>query len=197
MKVSKTYGFTLVELLIVMSIIGIVATVSIPIFQKMVRRAKQAEAKLQLGGIYRLQVAFRDEYGTFGNNLSFLGYEPDNLEYFSVGFSVHQSETRCVDIVSDPGIGIFPAALPTLPATYYNGGEAKGLFIVKNLPPTSGSAYIYCKDGYVTGSTFRVGAMGRLDGGSPYANTFFEALPKLDVWTIDETRTLVHEREPE
>ena len=50
-------GFTLIELMIVVAIIGILAVIAVPNFQKFQARAKQSEAKTNLKGIYTAKVA--------------------------------------------------------------------------------------------------------------------------------------------
>lgn len=63
---SRGNGFTLVELLIVVAIVGVLATIGIPTYQRMVKKARQAEAKSNLGSIGRLiqaEVALRQAEG--------------------------------------------------------------------------------------------------------------------------------------
>jgi type IV pilus assembly protein PilA len=52
-------GFTLVELLVVIIIVGILAAVSLPNFLNQSAKAKQSEAKQNIGAINRIQSALR------------------------------------------------------------------------------------------------------------------------------------------
>ena len=64
MKVLQR-GFTLVELMIVVAIIGILAAIAIPNFSKFQARAKQSEAKANLKGIYTAKHSSYGEQDTF------------------------------------------------------------------------------------------------------------------------------------
>ena len=59
-------GFTLIELMIVVAIIGILAAIAIPNFLKFQAKAKQSECKSNLGAIYTAQVAYFGEFNTYG-----------------------------------------------------------------------------------------------------------------------------------
>ena len=61
-------AFTLVELLIVIIIIGILATMSIPQYQKMVNRAKWAECVGLAGAIKTAQSLYYAENGAYKEN---------------------------------------------------------------------------------------------------------------------------------
>ena len=58
-------GFTLIELMIVVAIIGILAAIAIPNFTNYQMKAKTAEAKTNLGAIRTSQEAYMAENDTF------------------------------------------------------------------------------------------------------------------------------------
>ena len=65
MKSKRSGGFTLIEVMIVVVIIGILAGLAIPRFMKATTRAKQSEAKMILRQIYVMQQTYRQEYDTY------------------------------------------------------------------------------------------------------------------------------------
>ncbi len=82
-KLAK--GFTLIELMIVVAIIGILAAIAIPNFVKFQCRSKQSEAKTNLKALYECEDSYRAEYDTYldctttqcGKGAVYdLGYEP-------------------------------------------------------------------------------------------------------------------------
>lgn len=69
-------GFTLIEMLLVVSIIGLLAAIAIPGYQIYSRRARRVEARQELGHIRRLQEKFFAEHGKYAKTGSELSYEP-------------------------------------------------------------------------------------------------------------------------
>ncbi len=84
-------GFTLVELMVVVAIIGLLSAVAIPNFQKYQARAKTAEAKLQLSAIYTAEASFFADYNLYHTCLNYMGYNPAeemSSRYYATGFAV-------------------------------------------------------------------------------------------------------------
>jgi type II secretion system protein G len=77
-KVRSNKGFTLIELMIVVVIIGILAAIAIPKFSQATARAKEKEADGILKQIYTLQTAYKADKGTEATTdagLQSVGYE--------------------------------------------------------------------------------------------------------------------------
>ena len=93
MKKSMSPGFTLVELMIVVVIIGILASIAIPKFGSVIARAKLSELKQALWQIIHIEEAFyyaNSRYVGFeyGEAASELGSEQPDASHFTYSFVV-------------------------------------------------------------------------------------------------------------
>ncbi len=90
-SLKRQDGFTLVELMVVVAIIGLLSAVAIPNFRKYQAKAKMSEAKLQLSSVYTAETAFYSDYNIYHTCLAYMGYNPQREvlnRYYAVGFSV-------------------------------------------------------------------------------------------------------------
>lgn len=80
-------GFSLVELMVVVAIIGILAAVAVPQFSKFQAKSRQSEAKSALANIYTAEKSFNAEYAGYATAFQALGYAPAGDVLYNVGFT--------------------------------------------------------------------------------------------------------------
>ncbi|NOK13799.1 prepilin-type N-terminal cleavage/methylation domain-containing protein [Corallococcus exercitus] len=83
----KKGGFTLIELMIVVAIIGILAAIAIPNFIRFQAKSKQSEAKTNLKSIFTAEKSFFGEKDRFVENFIAVGFDPEpgNRYNYNVG----------------------------------------------------------------------------------------------------------------
>lgn len=69
------HGFTLVEVMLVVVLIGVLGSIALSSLQPYVWRAKRNEAYINLNGIYKSQKAYFGEFGRYGSTFEEIGFE--------------------------------------------------------------------------------------------------------------------------
>ncbi|RYZ85647.1 MAG: prepilin-type N-terminal cleavage/methylation domain-containing protein, partial [Proteobacteria bacterium] len=78
-------GFSLIELMIVVAIIGILASIAVPNFKKFQVKARQSEAKAQLTSLYTAEKAFYGEWAGYTADFRDIGYAPEGRMRYHIG----------------------------------------------------------------------------------------------------------------
>lgn len=154
-------GFTLIELMIVVGIIGILVAIAAPNFARYQSKARQTEAKIALSAIYVGEKSFHSEYSSYISSLDSVGYLPEgNKRYYTVGFNTTDTTT----------------------VAGYNGTITTANYARVNYP----SAWSECAPDLSVGAsgttdpqTFTAAASGQLRDGAA-----------CDVWTIDDAKVV-------
>ena len=193
----KSQGFTLVELLIVVAIIGVLASQGVPAYRRMIMKSRKGEAQVMLGNIATVESAFFSEYGSYGDHLARMGAVMEGTQFIYAGAI---NNAACLPLET----GFFPA-LATIPAL----GNNPGYFLP--LPPAAGlinlqrgnrvgrDSQTICLPGTgafalaAPGIVYRASATGFIRGGTAAErNACGAGLPDCDQWTIDQNRNLVN-----
>ncbi len=185
MNVTKSNkGFSLVELMVVVAIIGILASVAIPQFSKFQSKARQSEAKTKMGAAFTALKSFQSEWNFFTIDLRNAGFgiEGANQRY-NVGY-----------VQAAAGCAAYPAAATGIPQETVANRLASA-----NMPV--GSAFVYPAgavptaptgaqtNDICTGVAFTVATWGNPNSGNvqPVYNA---ATGSGDIWTINQLKVI-------
>lgn len=173
----KEEGFTLVELMVVVAIVGILSAVAIPNFKKYQAKSKTTEARLQLASIYSAEIAIQSDYDSFATCLTDAGYSIPANNYYAVGFAAANATAN----------GTVTANGGTCASTYAYPGAANRK--VGNQVASIANLAADCAGCTVvnTGDTFTAGALGNISPDNTAAG-----VASWDSWTINENKVINH-----
>lgn len=77
--VNDRNGYSLVEILVVVVIIGILAMIAIPRFTSIANRAKMVEAQTMLSQVHTLQEAYFFQFDRYAESLDQIGFDQARL----------------------------------------------------------------------------------------------------------------------
>jgi type IV pilus assembly protein PilA len=190
MSLRRQEGFTLVELMVVVAIIGLLSAVAIPNFKKYQAKSKVSEAKLALSAVYMAQTTFFSDFNVFAGCLSYMGYFPAPevaTRYYSVGFNVatnvpasaYSAASNAGLIVTDCSQNIAAASASN---NYFVAGRGAGSGISDNTHLT-----LTAFDS-TAGLTFIAGAAGVIEASKTAAG-------QSSALTVDEQKKILNRRD--
>jgi type IV pilus assembly protein PilA len=99
MRVLRKRGFTLIELMIVVAIIGILAAIAIPNFIRFQARSKQGEAKSNLKSLFTSQKSYYQEHDAFRTNVKEIGFAPERGNRY-----IYRNNGGCTSMLLRTGV---------------------------------------------------------------------------------------------
>jgi prepilin-type N-terminal cleavage/methylation domain-containing protein len=121
MKRFGRKGFTLIELVVVIVIIGILSTIAVPIYRSYTRRAMASEGKALLGAVATAEKTYLVEKNSYWGVATATGYDA------TIDVDARQNKYYTTYKVTQSGTGSGGNA--TFTTTVYATGDAAGLDI--------------------------------------------------------------------
>jgi type IV pilus assembly protein PilA len=106
-------GFTLIELMIVVAIIGILAAIAIPNFLRFQAKSKQSEAKTNLKAIYTAETGYYGENNTY-NTFDRVNWQPVGVARYSYDLGADTGITPAAGPYLGPGTSFLIAGTPAV-----------------------------------------------------------------------------------
>ncbi|HZW88964.1 MAG TPA: prepilin-type N-terminal cleavage/methylation domain-containing protein [Myxococcaceae bacterium] len=124
-------GFTLIELMIVVAIIGLLTIVAIPNFIRFQARSKQGEVKLNLKALATTEQAYYQEKGAYTECLRKVGFSPErgNRYHYSINSPADAEVCNTVE-KRDTGAGTTAATDAEVNADVFKYGTGVGITAV-------------------------------------------------------------------
>jgi type IV pilus assembly protein PilE len=110
---GRSGGFTLIEVMIVVVIVGILVAVALPGYQNSMQKGRRADAKAALLDVAGRQEQYMLDRGTYTNDMEELGFDDDPMESDEGHYTVDATDCsggtgdldRCYLLTATPKAG--------------------------------------------------------------------------------------------
>jgi len=172
---KNNFGFTLIELMIVVAIIGVLAAVAVPNYSRYQAQARQTEAKIMLSAVYTSERSFQAEHNSYSCCIVEIGMDTSaGKKFYTFGFKTCPTTSPACG-----GDGTKSCA----DASWFNTAATCTTAVLANNKVNASAALPVAADFTaaigVTQDTFKAGAYGNVSN-----------KPTIDQWSITDAKLL-------
>lgn len=171
---SDLRGFTVLELLTAVAVIGTLASLSIASYHQNQRKSLQAEAKIAISAMYSLEKSFYSEYSAYAPALNAISFAPE-------GYKRYYVTTICPNFAGAAWTGSVTGYSGDFSVYWYDRVNYPASFTANAFNPASNCSGADCATLYPTNDpqSFRAQAKGQL------CATCYR-----DAWQIDQLKNI-------
>jgi len=81
-------GFTIIELAIVLAIVGILATIAVYTYGKIVNKARFTQAKIALKHLQKTELIYFTEHDRYTDNVVLIDFDPVDYDYYEISVTL-------------------------------------------------------------------------------------------------------------
>ena len=89
-------GFTIIELAIVLAIVGILATIAVYTYSKIVNKARFTQAKIALKHLQKTELLYFTEHDRYTDNVALLDFNPVDYDYYEISVSLFDNAFKYI-----------------------------------------------------------------------------------------------------
>lgn len=177
--ITSNKGFSLIELMVVVAIIGVLSAIGIPQYTKFQSRARQSEAKASLAALFTAESSFSVEWNAYSVSLK------------NIGYGVTGGALRYVTGFPAAACTAYPATAPTetatAPFTWSDGAQV-------NVAGPTQATFAFVPAGRVLAGTTTVAVCNSTPGTQAFTGVAFGdpnqnvGTAPLDGWTINQAK---------